>query len=46
MKTYSYFEHMTDEKISQEFRLEKINETRIYFPEEIKENELMGKKLC
>ena len=37
---------MTDEKISQEFRLEKINQTRIYFPEEIKENELMGKKLC
>ena len=35
---------MTDENISQEFRLKNLNETRIYFLEEIKENELMGKK--
>ena len=46
MKTCNYSEHMTDENISQEFRLKNLNETRIYFLEEIKENELMGKKLC
>ena len=30
--------------MSQEIRLKKINETRNYFLEEIKQNELMGRK--
>ena len=35
---------MTEENISQEFKLKNIDETRNYFFEEIKENELMSKK--
>ena len=35
---------MVEEKISQEFRLKNIDETRNYFPEEINQNELMSKK--
>ena len=35
---------MNEEKISQEFRLRKIVETRNYFLEEIKHNRLLGKK--
>ena len=35
---------ITEEKISQEFRLKNINETRIYFIEKINQNELMNKK--
>ena len=35
---------MTKENISQESRLENIDETRNYFLEEVKQNELMSKK--
>ena len=35
---------MVEENISQEFRLKTIDETRNYFLEEIKQNELMSKK--
>ena len=35
---------MVEEKISQEFRLKNIDETRNYFLEEIKQNELVSKK--
>ena len=34
---------MAEENISQEFRLENIDETRNYFLEEVKQNELMSK---
>ena len=37
---------MVEEKISQKFGLKTINETRNYFIEEVKENELMIKKVC
>ena len=40
---------MAEENISQEFRLKNIDETRNYFHEEIKQNELMSrrhKKIC
>ena len=36
---------MSEENINQEFRLKNIDETRTYFLEEIKQNELMSKKL-
>ena len=35
---------MVEENISQGFRLKNINETRSYFLEEIKQNELMSRK--
>ena len=35
---------MFGENISDEFRLENIDETRNYFLEEVKKNELMSKK--
>ena len=35
---------MSEESISQEFELKNVNETRYYFIEEIKQNELMSKK--
>ena len=35
---------MTEENISQEFRLKNIDETRNYFLEEVKKNEVMSKK--
>ena len=35
---------MVEENISQEFRLKNINETKNYFLEEIKQNELMSRK--
>ena len=35
---------MADENISQEFKLKIIDETRNYFLEEIKQNELMSRK--
>ena len=35
---------MVKEKISHEFRLKNIDETRNYFREEIKQNELMNKR--
>ena len=41
---YNYFKDMTEENISQEFRFKNIDETRNYFLEEIKQNELVSKK--
>ena len=38
-----YFKNMFEENISQEFRYKNIDETRNYFDEEIKQNELMSK---
>ena len=35
---------MTEENISQEFRLTEIDKTRNYFTEEVKQNELISKK--
>ena len=35
---------MSEQNISQEFRLKNIDETRNYLIEEIKKNELMNKK--
>ena len=35
---------MSEENISQEFRLKKIDEARNYFIEEINQNKLMSKK--
>ena len=35
---------MSEENISQEFRLKNIDETKNYFIEEINENELMSKE--
>ena len=35
---------MVEENISQEFRLKNVDETRNYFLEAIKQNELMSKK--
>ena len=35
---------MSEENISQEFRLKNIDETRTYFIKEINQNELMSKK--
>ena len=35
---------MSEENISQEFRLKNIDETRHYFIKEINQNELMSKK--
>ena len=35
---------MTEENISQEFRIKNINETRIYLIEKINQNKLMSKK--
>ena len=35
---------MVEENISQEFRLKNIDETRNYFLEEIKQNQLISKK--
>ena len=42
MKIYSYFKNMTEENISQEFRLKNIDETRNYLIENINRNELMS----
>ena len=42
MKIYSYFKNMTEENISQEFRLKNIDETRNYLIEKINRNELMS----
>ena len=43
MKIHSYFYNRTEKKISQEFRLKNVDETK-NFLEEIKQNELMSKK--
>ena len=44
MKKYNYFKDMAEENISQEFSLKNIDETIIFFPEEIRQNELISKK--
>ena len=44
MKIYNYFKNMIEEKVSQEFRLTNIVETRNCFFKEIAQNELMNKK--
>ena len=44
MKIYNYSKNVTEKNISQEFRLENIDETRNYFLEEIEQNELMSRK--
>ena len=41
---YNYFKNMVEENISQEFILKNIDETRNYFIEDIKQNELLFKK--
>ena len=41
---FNYFKDMAEENISQVFRSKNIDETRNYFIEEIKQNELMSKK--
>ena len=41
---YNYFKSMVEENVSQEFRLKNINETRLYFLEEIKQIKLMSKR--
>ena len=44
MKIYNYSKNMAVKKISQEFRLKNIDETRNYFLEEIGPSELMSRK--
>ena len=44
LKIFNYFKNMIEENISREFRLKNTGETRNYFLEEIKQNELMNKK--
>ena len=44
MKIHNYFKNMVERNIDMEFRLKNINETRNYFLEEIKYNELMSRK--
>ena len=45
MKIYNYFKSRKHKgNISQKFRLKNIDETRNYFIEEIKQNELISKK--
>ena len=44
LKINNYFKNIVEEKISQEFRLKNIDETRNYFLEEIKQKELISKK--
>ena len=41
---YNYFKNIVEENISQEFRLKNIDETRNYFIEDMKQNELLLKK--
>ena len=42
MKIYHCFKNLVEGNISQEFRFKYIDETRNYFHEEIKQNELMS----
>ena len=44
MKVYNYFKSIFEENIRWDFGLKIINETRNYFLEEIKPNELMSRK--
>ena len=44
IEIYNYFKNMSEENISQQFRLKNIDETRNYLFEEINRNELTSKK--
>ena len=44
LKIFNYFKNISEENISQEFRLKNTDETRNYFLKEIKQNKLMSKK--
>ena len=44
LKIYNYVKNITEQNISQEFRLKNIDGTRDCFLEEIESNELMSKK--
>ena len=44
MKVYSYFKGIFEENIRRDFGLKIVNETRNYFLEDIKPNELMSRK--
>ena len=44
MKIYNYFKNMSEENVSQEFRLKNIDETRNYFLQEVKHNRLISRK--
>ena len=49
MKTCDDFKNMSEENISQEFRLRNVNKTKYYFLKEIQQNKLMSekhKKVC
>ena len=41
---YNYFKKLIEENTSQEFRSKNMNESRVFFLEEIKESELMSIK--
>ena len=41
---YNHFKNMVEEKMSQEFRLKNVEETKNYFLEEIEQNEFISKK--
>ena len=40
---YNYFKNMTEEKVSQKFRLKNTDQAKKYFIKEIKQNELISK---
>ena len=44
LKIYDHFKNMAEENISQELRLKRIDKTRNYFIEEMKQNELISSK--
>ena len=45
LKIHNFFKITTEENISKKFRLKNVDETKQYFIEEIKQNELNRKKL-
>ena len=49
LKIYNYFINLVEETMSQEFRSKNIDETKNYFLEEVKQNQLISwkhKKVC
>ena len=44
LKIYDHFKNLAEENISQQLRLKQIDNTRNYFFEEMKQNELISKK--
>ena len=44
LKIYDHFKNLAEENISQQLRLKQIDNTRNYFIEEMKQNELISKK--